>query len=47
MFSFIIQAVRDYSTGLLTVANLFQIGVAIAVSVHFGNAALLAFWGEN
>jgi hypothetical protein len=47
MISFISQAIRDHAEGLLTIANLFQIGVAIAVSFHFGSAALLAFWGDN
>lgn len=47
MTAFISQAVRDYAEGAFTVANLFQIGVAIAVSFHFGSAALMAFWGDN
>ena len=47
MLSFLTQAGRDYLEGALTVANVFQIAVAVAVSFHFGSAALLAFWGEN
>jgi hypothetical protein len=47
MLTFISQAFRDHSEGALTIANIFQIGVALAVSFHFGSAALLAFWGDN
>lgn len=47
MTHLVFQAVRDYSDGVFTVANVFQIGAALAVGIHFGFAATLAFWSEN